>query len=73
MDLKQQLQTLTDAEIADLVGLIDAERAARIAARNEGLPEFPSVIPVDGHQMPVEVSRDKAVELLATGKFKLAE
>ena len=68
-NLKQQLQTLTDAEIADLEGLIDAEKAARIKDRNDKLAEFPTLSPVGQPDHKIQVTKARAEELLATGQY----
>ena len=48
-------------------------RKARIEARNKALPEFPLVVAVQGHDLPVQVTRSKAIEQLTAGSHKLAE
>jgi hypothetical protein len=70
-ELVSAVPTLTDAELSELEGAIHQARTARVAARNESLPEFPWVVGVQGHAVPVQVTREAAITLLAAGTHQM--
>jgi hypothetical protein len=70
-DLQNAVPSLSDSDIAALEGTIQQARAARVDAQNAALLEFPWVVGLTGHSVPVQVTRSAAITLLAAGSHKL--
>ena len=62
--------TADDVTLTALESAIREARAARIAERNAALPECPVLVDIGGNR--VEVTRERAIELLDAGKHSLA-
>lgn len=73
-ELRNAVSSFTDAEIGALEATINQSKAARVATRNESLEEFPLLVPalpvgVSGRCAPMQVTKSRAIELLATGRY----
>ena len=65
------LNTVDDADLDAVQACINQVRAARIAERNAKLPEFPYLVPADHAGQAVQVTKQKAIELLTAGSHRL--
>lgn len=70
------LSTADEDTLTNLESTIDQTRAARIAARSDALPEYPTLVSLDvpGHKagVCVEVCKTRAIELLTARTHRLA-
>jgi hypothetical protein len=68
--VKDFIGTADDATLTALESAIREARATRIAKRNAALPENPTLVDIAGHR--VQVTRDRAIELLDQGTHTVA-
>jgi hypothetical protein len=68
--LQENVQSLSDADIDALEAVIHQTRAARVDARNQALAAFVKVV-AEGQGVPIEVTRESAIALLAAGSHRL--
>jgi hypothetical protein len=64
------LSTADEDTLSSVEATIKQTRAGRIAARNAALPECPVLVDIAGNR--VEVTRERAIELLNAGAHSLA-